>query len=363
MKHIIVAGAGKIGCLIALHLANTQDYCVTLIDKDFSQADSQRIKNKANITCLVLDLSDKQQVQTQFEKLNAVAIVSCLPYFCNKQLADYAQAFQWHYFDLTEDVATAKYIVQLAKDSQTVFMPRCGLAPGFIGLVAKHLSQQFDELKAIKLRVGALPINSNNALQYALTWSTDGLINEYANASEIIKNSAPFIVPSLEGLESIKIDGTSYEAFYTSGGIGNLADIFNGKVETMSYKTIRYPGHCEKIKFLMNDLLLTQDRETLKIILERAIPKTYQDVVIIYVSITGYKQGKLIESNYVNKIYPCCFYGYDWSAMQVTTASSVAAVIDIILADEKSYQGYQCQENIHFETFIQNRFGKIFQEA
>ena len=61
-----------------------------------------------------------------------------------------------------------------------------------------------------------------------------------------------------------------YEAFNTSGGLGTLADTYAGNVRTMNYKTLRYPGHCEKIHLLMNDLKLNEDRETLKRILERA---------------------------------------------------------------------------------------------
>ena len=136
------------------------------------------------------------------------------------------------------------------------------------------------------MRVGALPTNISNALQYSLTWSTDGLINEYGNPCDAIENGKAVRLLPLEGLEEIKIDGLTYEAFNTSGGIGSLADTYHGKVKHFSYKTIRYPGHCEKIKFLMNDLKLNDDRDTLKRIFEHAIPKTFQDVVLVYVSVT-----------------------------------------------------------------------------
>lgn len=362
MKNIIIAGAGKIGCLIALHLAKTNEYHVTIMDKDFGRADSKRLQNEKNISCEQIDINKDKDVDSLIIKSKTIAIISCLPYFCNMKIVEYAIKHKLHYFDLTEDVEIANEIKKVSKGSEQVFMPRCGLAPGFIGLVANHLSQKFDKLRSVKLRVGALPINSNNALQYALTWSTDGLINEYANPSEIIRKGKEVSIPALEGLEAVKIDGVTYEAFHTSGGLGNLATILHDKVDNLSYKTIRYPGHCEKIKFLMNDLLLEQSRDTLKQILENAIPKTYQDVVIIYVSITGKQNDKLLENNYVNKMYPQSFYGYPWSAMQVTTASSVAAVVDIILEKQDKYHGYTCQENLDFQQFINNRFGQIFKK-
>lgn len=361
MKRIVIAGAGKIGCLIGLHLAQAGDYQVTMLDRDFHEASSVRVREQKNITCVTIDIADVASVNALLAKTQATAIISCLPYFCNLQIVEYALENNLHYFDLTEDVAVANSIAVLAKNHQKVFMPRCGLAPGFIGLVANHLTKDYSEIKSVKMRVGALPINSNNALQYALTWSTDGLINEYANLCEVLRKGEITQVPSLEGLETIKIDGLTYEAFYTSGGIGNLAQLMQGKVRNMSYKTIRYPGHCEKMRFLMKDMQLQEDRTTLKQILERVIPATYQDVVIIYVAITGKQQDFLVESNYVNKIYPEKLYGFPWSAMQVTTASSMAAVVDIVLHDSQNYHGFSCQEKIPFETFITNRFGKIFQ--
>ncbi len=135
----------------------------------------------------------------------------------------------------------------------------------------------------------------------------------------------------LEGLEEIEIDGQLYEAFNTSGGLGSLAESFGAGVESMDYKTIRYPGHCEQMRLLMNGLKLNQDRGTLKRILENAVPQTLQDVVIIYVAVTGMQDGELREENYVNKVYPQVIAGRLWSAIQVTTAAGLCAVLDLVL--------------------------------
>ena len=93
----------------------------------------------------------------------------------------------------------------------------------------------------------------------------------------------------------------------------------------MDYKTIRYPGHCEQMRLLMNDLKLNQDRGTLKRILENAVPQTLQDVVIVYAAVTGMQHGELREENYVSKIYPQIIAGRLWSAIQVSTASGICA--------------------------------------
>ena len=128
----------------------------------------------------------------------------------------------------------------------------------------------------------------------------------------------------------------------------------------MNYKTLRYPGHCEKIHFLMQDLKLNQDRSTLKRILENAIPKTLQDVVLIYVSVSGKQKGELFEENYVKKIYPQKIAGLLWSAIQVTTAAGACAVVDLVLQNAKAYKGFITQETVSLATFLANRFGQYY---
>src|SRR4029078_12843840 len=161
-------------------------------------------------------------------------------------------------------------------------------------------------------------------------WSTDGLINEYGNVCQAVENGEPVDLLPLEGLEEIKVDGLTYEAFNTSGGIGSLVQTYYGKVKHLSYKTIRYPGHCAKISFLMNDLKLNEDRETLKRIFEHAIPKTYQDVVLVYVSVTEMQDEQFIEENYVKKCYPKRMNSHRWSAIQLPTASGICGVVDLV---------------------------------
>jgi saccharopine dehydrogenase-like NADP-dependent oxidoreductase len=130
----------------------------------------------------------------------------------------------------------------------------------------------------------------------------------------------------------------------------------------MTYKTIRYPGHCEKIRFLMNDLRLNEDRPALKRILENAIPKTYQDVVIVYVSVTGQQEGAFIEENYVNKVYPQIIAGLQWSSIQVTTAAGICAVLDLVLQNADEYHGFVYQEMFELTSFLNNRFGQYYQK-
>lgn len=361
MYHVMITGAGKIGSLIACLLAESGSYQVHLVDVDFNGADVKRLLSALpKIKTVALDVTDIESTQTYMQKHGITAVISSLPYFLNTYVAEAAKAAKAHYFDLTEDTSVTEAIKNIAADAESAFVPQCGLAPGFISIAANSLMQEFEVCNHVKLRVGALPKHANNALQYSLTWSTDGIINEYGNPCYGIKYGKAVTLAPLEGLESIQIDGCEYEAFNTSGGLGSLADLYVGKVQTMNYKTMRYPGHCKKMRFLMNDLRLNQDRATLKRILENAIPKTYQDLVIVYVTVEGIKQGELTEKSYVKKMYPIEICGLEWSAIQVSTASGVCAVVDLVLADACQYKGFVPQEKFQLSAVLENRFGRYY---
>ncbi len=361
MYNVMITGAGKIGSLIACLLAQSKSYHVHLADVEFHGADVKRLLAAIpQIKTVSLDVTDEKTTQQYLEQHQIVAVISSLPYFLNTHVARAAKAAHAHYFDLTEDTAVTAAVKEIAAGAQSAFIPQCGLAPGFISIAANSLMQEFEECHHAKLRVGALPQRANNALHYSLTWSTDGVINEYGNPCYGIEGGQAITMAPLEGLESIQIDGCEYEAFNTSGGLGSLGDLYAGKVQSMNYKTMRYPGHCQKMRFLMNDLRLNEDRGTLKRILETAIPKTYQDIVIVYVTVEGIKEGVLTEKSYVKKIYPEEICGLQWSAIQVSTASGVCAVVDLVLGESNEYKGLILQEQFKLDSVLTNRFGKYY---
>lgn len=361
MQDILVLGAGKIGALISGLLGESGDYRVQLADsRDGAASEVVTAHGLDNIVAFVIDASDRDALTQHVREHKPTAVVSGLPYYCNVLVAEVARAEGLHYFDLTEDVAVTEAVRKIADGADTVFAPQCGLAPGFISIAANELIKHFDSLKSVKLRVGALPQHPNNVLKYSLTWSTDGVINEYGNLCTAIVDGSEVDVLPLEGLEQISIDGKLYEAFNTSGGLGSLAESYGDEVQTMNYKTIRYPGHCAQIRLLMNGLKLNQDRGTLKRILENAVAQTLQDVVIVYAAVIGYQDGQLLEENYVNKVYPQTVGGRLWSAIQITTASGICSVIDLVLSEPKKYSGFVAQEQFRLADILNNRFGECY---
>jgi saccharopine dehydrogenase-like NADP-dependent oxidoreductase len=361
MHRVLILGAGKIGALISGLLAESGSYRVHLADVDGAAAEAVvRAHGSGNLTGYALDAANTTALSKHLAQHPVDAVISGLPYYCNLAVAQAARQARTHYFDLTEDVEVTRGVRAIAVGASEAFVPQCGLAPGFISIAAAELITHFDELRAVKLRVGALPQHPNNVLKYSLTWSTDGLINEYGNPCQAISDGRLIEVAPLEGLEEIELDGTLYEAFNTSGGLGSLAETHGKRIESMNYKTIRYPGHCEQMRLLMNDLKLNHDRATLKHVLENAVPQTLQDVVIVYAAVTGKQDGELREENYVNKIYPQVIAGRLWSAIQVTTAAGITAVVDLVMEKKGRYQGFVAQEQFRLTDILANRFGQYF---
>jgi saccharopine dehydrogenase-like NADP-dependent oxidoreductase len=362
MHRVLVLGAGKIGSLVTCLLAGSGKYEVHLGDISLD-APKHLVEDLglSNVTPCILDARHPDAVSAYLAAHPVDAILSSLPYFCNPAVAGLALTHQLHYFDLTEDVEVTNQIRVLSAGASRAFVPQCGLAPGFISIVTHELMTHFKVIDTVKMRVGALPVHPSNALKYSLTWSTDGLINEYGNVCYGIEEGERLSLQPLEGYETIELDGLLYEAFNTSGGLGTLADTSVGRVRTMNYKTLRYPGHCEKIHLLMRDLKLNEDRDTLKRVLEHAIPQTLQDVVLMYASVTGKKEEGFFEENYVKKIYPQRIKGRLWSAIQITTASSVCCVMDLVLTSPDRYCGFVTQESIPLADFLGNPFGASFQ--
>jgi len=358
MHRVLVLGAGKIGALIAGLLAESGDYWIDLVDvRDDVAASVARAHGLKNVTPYQFDAGEPKSLAAHLAAHPTDAIVSSLPFYCNPAVAQAARDVGAHYFDLTEDVEVTRKVRAIAEGADQAFVPQCGLAPGFVSIAANELITHFDELRSVKLRVGALPQHPNNVLKYSLTWSTEGLINEYGNPCLAIADGRMVEAAPLEGLEEIEIDGTSYEAFNTSGGLGSLGETYGDRCDQMNYKTMRYPGHCEQVRLLMNDLKLNHDRSTLKRILENAVPQTLQDVVVIYVAVAGRQDGELREENYVNKVYPQEIAGRLWSAIQVTTAAGLTAVLDLVMSNASSYHGFVRQEQFRLPQILANRFG------
>jgi saccharopine dehydrogenase-like NADP-dependent oxidoreductase len=352
---VLIVGAGKIGRALAAMLADTGDYAVTIADRDaaaLANAARAGVATKevdvANEDALVAALSDTK------------AVLSAAPFFLTETIARAAKRAGAHYLDLTEDVASTKAVRALADGAQTAFAPQCGLAPGFVSIAGHDLAGRFDTLDTLTMRVGALPRFPTNALKYNLTWSTDGLINEYCEPCEAVVNGKPTLVQPLEGYETFTLDGVTYEAFNTSGGLGSLSETLAGKVKNLRYLTTRYPGHRDIMRMLLQDLGMKDRRELMREVLETAVPMTRQDVVLIFITASGTKGDLHEQDSAVYRVTAQEFAGDTWSAIQSTTSAGVCTTLDLLRSGEIATRGLIKQEDIALDTFLANRFGRIF---
>ena len=364
MHNILVIGAGKIGSVVADLLVDTPEergYRVTVADRSAAALAQVTPGGNPRLDTLLLDVADPAQLRDALK--GRFAVLSAAPYHLTLKVAQAASEAGVHYLDLTEDVASTRAIRELAQGEsgeRAAFIPQCGLAPGFISIVAADLARQFDSLDSVRMRVGALPAYPSNALNYNLTWSTEGVINEYCEPCEAIVDGQRREVPALEEREEFSLDGVLYEAFNTSGGLGTLCETLAGKVRTLNYRTIRYPGHAAIMKALLHDLRLRDRRDVLKDILEQALPATMQDVVIVFVTVAGLRDGRLQQDTYARKIYSHVLAGKMRSAIQITTASSLCAMLDLLAAGNLPQAGFVRQEEVPLAVFLANRFGRVY---
>ncbi|MFL6373984.1 MAG: saccharopine dehydrogenase family protein [Pyrinomonadaceae bacterium] len=254
---VLVLGAGRMGYGAVFDLVNNSPdvESVTVADMDLSKAKAVAdAVDPGRVTPREIDASDVAAATELMRGHDSV--ISCVNYWYNVALSKAAIEVGANFCDLGGN----NYVVdeQLALDPEAKaagisIIPDCGLAPGMVSILAMHGARQFDELSEIHIRVGGLPQEPQPPLNYQLVFSVEGLINEYIEVARVIRNGEILEVPSMTEIEDLEFEGfPPLEAFQTSGGTSTLPDSFLAKVQELDYKTIRYAGHCDKFKTMMD---------------------------------------------------------------------------------------------------------------
>jgi saccharopine dehydrogenase-like NADP-dependent oxidoreductase len=350
INEVRVVGLGKVGELVATLLA----------DSGFTvKAYDARERSDLPFATVPLDVRDGAALEKALA--GADAVVACLPYNLNLGVAEAAHASATHYFDLTEDVPTTNRVLELAKqESGTVYAPQCGLAPGLIGIIGSSLTKQFDTIRSIELKVGALPRHPAGLLGYAFNWSAEGVVNEYLNDCEVLRSGHRQMVPAMTEHERVVIGGIELEASLTSGGLGTMCETYEGRVQRLDYKTMRYPGHFELMRFFFDELNLRDRRELAGQILVDAKPPVDDDVVYLHAAVEGQSDGQQYRKQYVRAWQPLEINGRRWRAISWTTAASVAAVLELVADGRLPQSGFIKQEDIAFADLLSTKNGALF---
>ena len=305
MKTLVI-GAGMMGSALAYDLVHSKGVeSVTLADIDLERATSVAKSIGGSINAIKLDTGYYDDVVETMQGVDVTA--GATSYQHNVLLTKAAIEAGSHFCDLGGNMDVVGQQLALsaqAKEADVCIIPNCGLAPGMACAIAGGAALKFSSVEEIHIRVGGLPQHPQPPLNYQLVFSAQGLINEYLEPAEVIRNGKLHTVPSMidcEELEFPKPFGTM-EAFNTSGGISTLTRMFNGKAKELDYKTIRYKGHCDKFKMLLDlgfagsepvivgENVMTT-REFFEELLRKKLPSNGPDVVLMRVVISGTMNG------------------------------------------------------------------------
>lgn len=324
---VMVLGAGGVGCEAARLLATRDRYAVTVADVT---DEALGRAGAAGLAAVHLDASRHDRLVDALKGQDAV--IAAVPNALAPAVARAAAEAGAHYLDLCENMAQRREVEAAGAASPALAVPGCGMSPGLVSNIARDLAGRLDAPCDMVIRVGALPRNPSNRLGYGLTWNLQGLIDEYTQPCEALEEGRPVAVAPLERYETFTIDGCAYEAFTTAGGFGSLCDDLSGKVRSLTFKTIRYPGHLNLMRFLLDDLGLSRRRDMLFRLLRNGLPEVTQDVLVVFITVRGSRNGVLAEETFVARVATPGGRAGEPAVPTVTrlSAAHVCAVLDLI---------------------------------
>ena len=345
-KKVLIFGAGRMGRAISWCM-NAFDHHVISVDKDPSTADALQ----KPVDFLIVE--NEEDYERSIEICKPDLIISSLPYFLNESIATIAIDREIAYCDLGGSVPVSRTINNYAEaHAKKPVITDLGLAPGWVNILAEKGCDSIKEkILDVKTMVGGLPINLHNPpLNYTITWSIDGLINEYVDNCEVLIGNQVISQPGMEGLEEIycrSID-KKLEAFYTSGGASHsIPSMIERGVESFSYKTLRYKGHNEIIKMLLKSKI---NHDCVREVFEKTCaPSTHaakHDLVIIKCIVTG-ESGETWDKEFMMKDFD------GFSAMQKATSFGICAVAQQIINEDIS-GGKLTYKDVNYDKFIEN---------
>jgi lysine 6-dehydrogenase len=307
--NLLVLGAGLQGCACSYDLLqNPAIRQVTLADvrpvklPKFLEGDW-----KGRLRTIQLDVTDMPAVGAAFK--GQAAVMSAIPYYYNGPMAKAAVEAGCHFSDLggnTDIVLEQKKLHDKALAKGLSVIPDCGLAPGMVNILAAEGIRRLDHADKVKIFVGGLPQAPEPPLNYQIVYSLEGALDYYTTPSWVLRGGKPVQVDALSEVEPVEFPSPvgTLEAFHTGGGISTLPFAYDGKIDTMEYKTLRYPGHVAIMRPIRELGLLANQPIEVKgakvsprdLFIAAVHPKLFKpegrDLVALQVQVTGQKQGK-----------------------------------------------------------------------
>lgn len=331
MIKVAVFGAGKIGSAVHKILSGPgfpYDIRSFVVDSDQNAI--------SELEGVVLDVANTsvQELTTFLTERGVSHVINAMPFFLNDKIASGAVGACCDYIDFTEDDLMADKVQMIYAETGLNCAVKCGLAPGFINYIGHDLVRQLDSTDSLTISVGALPrtasfYRTNPGGSYNLTWSVDGLVNEYIRPCRVKVLGQVIEVPALGRQIDVILDGVKYEAALTSGGVGSLVHELKD-VPNISYKTLRYPGHYDWVRAIVGKY--NKDFARIKAEFLSTFPQSNDDVIVVYAEAVGKLDGQLARRTFYDK-----FYGVDGlTGIQATTAGAGVAMLELMLTSKVS---------------------------
>jgi saccharopine dehydrogenase-like NADP-dependent oxidoreductase len=346
MTSVAILGYGQIGQALSSILSGPIFFAH--IDYIYVVDNVDHTIPKCNFQKLDIQKISESELSSWLKAKSISYVINSLPFFLNEKVAQAAREADCSYIDFTEDDQMSDKVREIYKDSNLNCAVKCGLAPGYINYIGKSLAEGFDNCSELMVSVGALPRlasydSAHPEFSYNLSWSVDGLVNEYIRPCRVRKNGKIREIDALGGQKTVIIDGFEYEAAYTSGGIGSLVEDLEN-VKNVHYMTLRYPGHYKYIRNVVQEN--NNNFEKIKKVFQEKFPYTTDDVIVAYAEAIGTDQSKrLVKKTYADK-----FYGINGlTGIQATTAGSGAAILELFL--KKQLGGLVNHKDILLDDF------------
>lgn len=369
-KHynIIIAGAGGIAEAAGLMLMEWSKVTPSLFIGNRTLSNAQKlalwIEAGTEKECSVKAFHLQEEgISEEMKRILSAGdiILDCLPGSLAPKIARLAKEYQLHYANLTEYVAETDEIIEMAKNSKTGFVLQSGLAPGYVDILANGLFQQFcedfkiDEVDKLEFKVGALTRHVVAPHYYGFTWSPVGVATEYVKTALALRDFKKTALPALSERAHIIIDGITYEEDLTSGGAADLPDALAGKVRSLDYKTLRYPGHYSWVEKQISGIENSDKISVLQEKMEVVVPYCEDDQIVLYAAVEGKDAaGTLRRREIAKRILPQKIGKYRLRAIQTTTAAPLLQAAQLLL--ESKMTGVILQSQIDPKKFLNGNF-------
>ncbi len=374
---IFVAGSGGIGRAVAFLLREidaeeTRGCRIILGDHRREQAEDARqwilerthTNGDVEIADMPEALPEDGGVGEELERAyrSSDIVLDCLPGSLAARLCRAALRYGLHYVNVTEYVEQTRAIRSEVAGAETGFLLQTGLAPGYVNVLGLHLFKAFcvghgvERVETLCLRVGALTQHAEPPHFYGFTWSPVGVATEYIKPATAVRYGQITELQALTERRTVIIDGMTLEEALTSGGVADLCENLRGRVQHLDYKTLRYPGHYDWIESKLEGCPADSDPiEYLQRVMEGAVPRDDEDLVVIYVSVSGRdRQGRAQRMTAVKKIRPARVGSRRLTAIQMTTASALAESARLLLTGD--FRGVVLQSDVPIEAFLNGPF-------